>query len=88
MPKSFGIINGVDVGMYLQTLLLSMQYHGIASCAQGALSYYPEVVKEAFDISDDIGILVGISFGYEDESVVANKTRTTRDNLENVATFI
>ena len=42
---------------------------------------YPELVREAFQIKDDTRILFGISFGYEDVNVAANKTRTTREEI-------
>lgn len=87
MPMDFDIINGLDVGIYLQTLMLIMSAHGIASCAQGALAYYPQPVKAALNIPDDIGLLVGVSFGYEDESVPANKTRTPRASLADSVSF-
>lgn len=87
MPTDFDIVNGLDVGIYLQTLMLIMRAHGIDSCAQGALAYYPKPVKEALNIPDDIGILVGLSFGYEDESVPANQTRTPRADLAQAVSF-
>ena len=87
MPKKFGTFNALDVGLYVQTLLLSMQHFGVSSCAQGALALYPDVVREHLGIPDDQGILVGISFGYEDASHPANKTITERETLANVATF-
>lgn len=70
MPKSYGIVNAVDIGIYVQNLLLVMTSMGIASCPQGALGYYPLVVREHLDIDDEIGILLGISFGYEDTEIL------------------
>jgi nitroreductase len=87
MPKQFDIVNGLDVGIYLQTLMLIMNAHGIGSCAQGALAYYPEPVKAALNIPEEIGILVGLSFGYEDQQVPANKTRTPRADLLDAVSF-
>jgi nitroreductase len=87
MSKSFGVQVALDVGIYLQTLMLSMTAHGIACCPQGALRNHPSVVREVFDVPDDVGILCGISFGYEDPSVPANRTRVPRSPLEANVTF-
>jgi hypothetical protein len=38
-------------------------------------------VRELFDVPDEVGILCGISFGYEDPSVPANRTRVGREPL-------
>lgn len=87
MLKSFGVQVALDVGIYLQTLMLNMTAHGIACCPQGALRNHPSVVREIFDVPDEIGILCGISFGYEDPSVPANRTRVPRSPLETNVTF-
>jgi len=87
MDKSFGASVAIDVGMYIQNLLLVMTGFGVASCPQGTMRYYPDLVREAFGIGDDINILLGISFGYEDESVPANKTRVGRESLDQSVVF-
>lgn len=87
MHKAFGTTVGLDVGMYAQTLMLAMHAHGIASCAQGSMRYYPDIVREEFPGNDDIRILFGISFGYEDPEVPANATKTTRDPIDKSVTF-
>jgi nitroreductase len=87
MHKSFGVQVALDVGIYLQTLMLSMTAHGIACCPQGALRNHPSVVRELFDVPDEIGILCGISFGYEDPNIPANRTRLSRSPLETNVTF-
>ena len=81
MAKSFGIGVALDVGMYVQTLMLAMQSRGISSCAQAALRSFPELVGEQLGIPDDEQILCGLSFGYEDPSVPANQTRQPRDPI-------
>lgn len=85
MDKSFGVTVALDVGMYTQSLMLVMAANGIGSCAQGSMRYYPDDVREVFGVGENTAILLGISFGYEDEAVAANKTRVGRAPLgENV----
>lgn len=81
MAKSFGVGVALDVGMYVQTLMLAMQSRGIGSCAQAALRAFPEVPGEHLGIPVDEQILCGISFGYEDPDVPANQTRQPRDPI-------
>lgn len=87
MDKRFGASVALDVGMYAQSLMLAMTAHGVASCAQGALRYYPDLVRETFKIGDDTNILLGISFGYEDTEVPANNTRVGRDDISQSVVF-
>jgi hypothetical protein len=81
MAKSFGIGVALDVGMYVQTLMLAMQSRGIGSCAQAALRAYPDLVAGQLGIPQDEQILCGLSFGYEDASVAANRARQPRDPI-------
>jgi len=53
----------------------------------GTMRNYPDLVRESFDIQDDTKILFGISFGYEDKSVPANKTITSRDDIATNVVF-
>ena len=87
MAKSFGIGVALDVGMYVQTLMLAMQSRGIGSCAQASLRAYPELVGEHLGIPDDEQILCGLSFGYEDPTVPANQTRQPRDPISSNVVF-
>ena len=88
MPKIFNESVAVDVGMYAQTLLLALTAYGIGSCAQGSVSIYPDIIREHFGLSDSLSVLMGISFGYEDSSVPANKTKVPRANIEEGITFL
>ncbi|MGO1501310.1 MAG: nitroreductase [Marinobacter sp.] len=87
MDRSFGSTIAVDVGIYAQTLMLAMSAHGISSCAMGSLRSHPDLVRDAFGLEDDMGVLFGIVFGYEDPEVKANKTRTTRVPLDEAVVF-
>jgi nitroreductase len=87
MNPDFGTTVAIDVGMWAQTLMLTMVAFGIHSCPMGTMRNYPDLVREAFDIQDGTKILFGISFGYEDTSVAANATRTTRDPITSNIVF-
>jgi nitroreductase len=84
MNKTFSPAIAVDIGMYAQTLMLLLTAHGIGSCAQASTAYYPSIVRDFFEINEGTGILFGISFGYEDKSVLANNARTNRADIIDV----
>lgn len=88
MERMFHETVAVDVGMYAQTLMLAMTAYGIGSCAQAAISRFPEVIRTHFEIPENIGILMGISFGYEDIEVPANRTRIPRAPLGEQVRFV
>ena len=73
MPDWCDIREAIDVGMYAQNLMLSIDAHGAASCPQTILGYNSDVVREAFGIDADMKLLFGISFGLEDKSRPENQ---------------
>lgn len=86
--ESFGTQSASDVGMFAQTLMLAMHAHGIASCPQGTLRDYPDLVREAFSLEPAIKILFGMSFGYADMDMAVNGARTERAPLAETVQFL
>lgn len=87
MYSAFEEREAVDLGIYAQTLMLALTSRGLASCAQGALSLYPTIIREHLGLSADNRLIFGISFGYEDESVPANSARVGRSALGDAVVF-
>jgi nitroreductase len=54
----------LDAGIYLQSLMLSAQAHGLATCAQGALATWAGPVRAAFEIPQPYRLICGVSIGY------------------------
>jgi len=73
--------------MYAQTLMLALTTRGIASCAQGALSLFPDFVRAHLGVPSDQKLLFGEPFGYEDASVKANAARVGRADLDDAVRF-
>ena len=87
MPDYFDVREATDIGMYAQTLMLALTARGIASCAQGALSLFPKIVREHLGVPENQKLLFGVSFGYEDPKVKANAARVGRATLDDVVRF-
>jgi len=82
VPKYMRDGHFMDVGIYLQTLMLLMVENGLGSVAQGAMSLFPGPALELLNIPEDHGIIVGLSFGYPDENAQINNARMDRDPME------
>jgi len=76
-----------DIGMYAQTLLLSLAAHGLGGIPQTVLGLYADTVRETLGVSSDLKLLFGISFGYPDETAQANSTRMGRAALAESVIF-
>ncbi|MEV0442356.1 nitroreductase family protein [Streptomyces spectabilis] len=75
-----------DVGAYMQTLLLAMTAYGVDSCPQGLLSFYADTVRAELGVTGG-KLLVGISFGYADETAPVNRVQTERAPVESTTAF-
>jgi nitroreductase len=82
-----GIREVADCGKFIQSFLLGLTAAGIGSCPQGALSEHPAIVRRVLGIDEPGRLLLGISFGYPDESDATAGVRTPRRDTADVATF-
>lgn len=78
----------LDLGCWLQSVLLAAQSYGVATCAEASLATFPGAVRGVLGIPNELGIVVGIAMGYEDTSVKANDCRTTREPTEANVRFV
>jgi nitroreductase len=67
--------------------MLAMSARGIASCAQGALSLYPDIVRKQLDLPESHRLLFGLSFGHEDPDDKANTARVGRAPVGDAVRF-
>ena len=51
------------------------------------MGHYPEIVREAFNLGEEVKVLFGISFGYEDKSMKVNTALTERSSVKETVIF-
>jgi nitroreductase len=83
-----GVYGAVDVGGYVQVLLLAMQAHGVAAIPQAALANYSALVKSQLNIPAERPMVCAISFGYEDTAHPANSYRTRRASVDEAVAWV
>jgi len=77
MPKG----SWIDVGLFLQNLLLAAEGAGLSTCAQATFAEYPDIVRDVLGL-ENVDIVCGIALGYADPSHPLNSYRTERVALE------
>lgn len=68
----------LDLGLFLQTLMLAATEKGLATCPQAALAEYPDIVKTQLAYPADSQLVCGLALGYEDTAAAVNRYRTER----------
>lgn len=87
IPQEHSLREAVDIGMYAQSLMLSLTAYGIGSCPQTSLGFHADLVRKTLGIEDNFKLLFGISFGYTDENAEVNRCRTERAVLAENTVF-
>lgn len=72
----------VDLGIYLQSLMLLAVEQGLATCAQGFWRRYEHALTEHLQIPKPYCIAFGVALGYEDTTAPINTLRANRAPLE------
>lgn len=88
MQKSMSEVNAVDMGIYLQSIMLLLTEHGLASCPQGALAMYTDAIIKMANIPEDHAIMFGLSFGYADTDAKINQFEVGREALDQCVEFL
>ena len=71
----------IDIGIYLQSLMLLANERGLATCAQASWAQCPNRVRAALGIADDERIMVGLALGYAQQEQAVNTLDHPRADL-------
>jgi nitroreductase len=88
MHRDLDYVDGVGVGMFLQTLLLALTARGLGTCVQVSIAGYPEIIREQLGIGEEMRILCGLSIGYPDPDFPGNSLRVPRNPLTENVMFV
>ena len=74
--------NFLDVGLFMQNVMLGLTAHGLGSCPQFSVAGYPAVVRRVLGLGADRWIVSGMSVGWPDPEVPVNTFVPERLPLE------
>ena len=78
----------LDIGLYLQTLLLSAHDKGLGAIVLAAAVNFPDILRSMFPIDDNKTIVIGTALGWPDTSAPVNCFDRPRASLEETVTWI
>ena len=87
IDRRFGFWAGIDVGCWLQSVMLLAEEEGLATCAQASLSLHPEVLRPLLGIGDDMQILFGLASGETMMGTTGNPKPAPRRARPSTITF-
>ena len=68
----------LDLGIFMQTIMLAAVGHGLGTCPMAMVGRYPDVLREVLGIPATKRIFCGLALGYADEDAPVNEFRSER----------
>lgn len=85
--KRLGVPQYMDVGIYLQSIMLLAREQGLHTAAQGWWRSWSETARDHLHYPDDEEVLVGMALGYGNPEAAVNDLRADRAELEELVHF-
>lgn len=77
----------MDMGMFIQNVMLAARYYDLETCPQAALAEYPDIIRQHLQITPDYHIVCGMALGFADWSHPVNQYRTAREETSQFTTW-
>jgi nitroreductase len=87
MDETLSTWSLTDIGMFVQSVVLSAHAHGLGTCLQASLANYPDAVREVLGIPPSRKLLLGMSMGYPNWDAPINGYKSERDSLHEFLTI-
>jgi len=81
VDQRMGHAQWVDLGIYLQSLMLAAVDQGLATCAQGFWRRYDRSLAEHLQLPEPYRVAFGVALGYEDTAAPINTLQASRAPL-------
>jgi nitroreductase len=78
LDKRLDLGSWLDIGMFMQNVMVLARGHGLETCPQAAWIYYGPVVHRALSIPDSETLVSGMALGVPDWSAPENRLVTER----------
>lgn len=87
MEREMGQPQCLDIGIYMQSIKLLAKERGLDTCPQVSWTVFPQPVREALGLDDNMKIMAGICIGYKAEDQPVNEISQARAELNDYITF-
>ncbi len=77
----------VDMGMFIENVMLAAMGHGLATCPQASIAEYPDIARALLNVPATRVLVCGMALGYPDPSAPVNNYRTAREPVANFTTW-
>ena len=88
MDKRLATGTFMDVGMFIQSILVGARGEGLHSCGQVSFTKFHTLIAEQLEFKENEMLVCGVSIGYEDTSAAENALRVEKLQYSDFTTFL
>ena len=88
LDRQMGPGQWAHLGMLMQTICLTAEAKGLATCMQEAWARRHSFIRRFFAVPDELQIYCGLAVGTKDPAAPINGWRTERAPVDEIATFV
>ncbi|MDD9329405.1 MAG: nitroreductase, partial [Bartonella sp.] len=88
MDQDMEIASWLDLGMFMQTIMLVARGFGLDTCPQAAFADYHKQLCALLSVRSEERIICGMALGYRDANAPENNFETEREPIRNFVRFI
>ena len=86
LPKDAPPGSFLEIGCFLQNVMLGLIASGLGSCPQYSIAGYPDAIREQLGLGDRL-VVCGLAVGYPDQSSAVNRFVPARAAIEEYVTW-
>jgi nitroreductase len=88
VDRDLEIGSWLDLGMFVQSLLIAAQAHGLQSCPQAIFARFHPIVRRELAIPESEVVVCGIAIGHADRDAPQNSLVPEREPVEGFTTWL
>lgn len=88
IDRDLEIGSWLDLGMFIENLLIAAQGHGLDSCPQAIFAQFHTIVRSELAIPENEIVVCGIAIGKADPAAPANRLVPEREPVETFTTWL
>ena len=87
LDRRLGIGSYLDIGMFMQSIMIAARGLGLDTCPQAAFAGYHEIIRRELALPPEELLLCGMALGWADHGALANTIESERAALDQYAVF-
>lgn len=87
LDRRLGLSAWIDLGAFLQSIMLAARGFGLHTCPQQAFARYHRLIRAELDLPDDDIVVCGMALGHAVADAPENKLASPREPIEAFARF-